>query len=124
MTGRQHISASVWADERADALTALARTSLTHVDAEAHDPLVDLEAISLTLVEPIAGQEEHLVTQAIFHIATSLAGLTKSVRNAVWDALVGEEEFPACSRDLERISLSRNARAGSSPSEMKKLRLG
>jgi carbonic anhydrase len=52
------ISAPILAQERAEALSAVARISLIPVDGEARDPLLALERISLTRLEPIPDHEE------------------------------------------------------------------
>jgi carbonic anhydrase len=117
------VSAPVWAQERAEALTALARISLTHVEPEAPDPLVVLERFSLTHVGPIPGQEEHLVNAAIVRAAKCVARLTTSVKDWARTALVHDEAFAAANRDLEWTSLSRNARTGVPPGELDKLSL-
>ena len=115
------ISAPVWAQERAEALTAVGRIRLTHVEPEPVDPLAVLEHFSLTHVAPIAGQEEHLVNQAIVRAAKYLARLTRSAKEWARTALVRDEAFSASHRGLERTSLSRNGRAGPRPGDLEKL---
>jgi carbonic anhydrase len=117
------ISAPVWAQERAEALTALARTRLKHVEPEPVDPLALLERFSLAHVAPIAGQEEHLVNQAIVRAARYLTRLTRPAKEWVRPALVRDEAFPASRRDLEWTSKSRNGRAGAPPGELAELSL-
>jgi hypothetical protein len=115
------VSAPVLAEDRAEALTALARVSLTQASPEV-DPISYLERISLTHVGPIAGQEDHPIRAAIFRAATSIALLTKNAARAVRRALVRNEEFPAADHDMAWTSMSRVERSGS-PDEIDKLSL-
>ena len=106
------VSAPVWAQERAEALTALARINLTHIEPEAPDPLVMLERFSLTHVGPIPVQEEHLVNEFIVvRVAKSVTRMTRSVRDWVRTALVHGEAFPASRR---------NGQTGVPPGELDK----
>jgi hypothetical protein len=109
--------------ERAEALTALARISLTHVEPGAADPLVVLERISLTHVAPIPGQEDHLVTAALIRAVKSLVRRARSVKEWARTALIHGEAFLAARHDLERTSLSRDARTGAPPGELERLSL-
>ena len=117
------VSGPVWAQERAEVLTALVRISLNHVEPEASDPLVVLERFSLTRVAPISGQEEHPVTASFLRAAKSVARLLRSAGNWAWTALVRGESSQDSSRDLESTSLSRDGRTVAPPDELDKLSL-
>jgi MFS superfamily sulfate permease-like transporter len=71
LRGRSHaetalrVSAPILAQERADAMTELARLSLVTPSSESLDPVVYLERISLTHVAPIAGQDDHVVHEIL-----------------------------------------------------------
>ena len=116
------ISAPVLAQERAEALTALARISLTYVSPEAPDPIASLERLSLNHVGPIAGPENHPVRQGLVRGVTYLARKTAAASKLVRGVLVRDEEISGSDPELSRTSLSRFERVGA-PTEMEKLSL-
>ena len=78
------VSAPIRARERAEALTALAKVSLTHVEPEV-DPITYLECehsriqsrdwICLAEVAPTAEPDDHPVNSAFWYLAAKLRGL-------------------------------------------------
>ena len=115
------ISAPVLAQERSDALTELARVSLTHVSPWV-DPYTYLERISLSHFGPIAGQDEHPITDAVIRGGTHLVRKAASMRTFVRNVFTRDEEYPATNHDTAWTSLSRSERVGA-PTEMEKLSL-
>ena len=115
------ISAPVLAQERSDALTELARVSLTHVSPEV-DPYTYLERISLSHFGPIAGQDDHPITDAVIRGGTNLVRQAALLRTFVRNVFTRDEEYPATIHDTAWTSLSRIERVGA-PSEMEKLSL-
>jgi hypothetical protein len=101
------ISPPVLARERAEALTELARISLSQVSLEAPDPVAHLERLSLTRVGPIAGQDDHVINEAVArawrHLARTTRGTLTFVRTWGFD---DDIEVDTSAGGLEWLSLS------------------
>ena len=67
------ISEPVLAQDRADAMTELARISLIKDGQEVPDSVAFLERISLTHVGPIPGNTDHVITRAVIRACRYLA---------------------------------------------------
>jgi carbonic anhydrase len=115
------VSAPVLAEERARALTELARISLT-VTVPQVDPVTYLEQISLTRVGPIAGHEDHPIRLAVIRARRYAIGKFRAAGRYLQTMLVRNEEYPAADHDLAWNSLSLVESAGP-PSEIDKLSL-
>jgi MFS superfamily sulfate permease-like transporter len=116
------VSAPIRAQERALALTALAKVSLTYVSPEV-DPITYLERISLTHVGPVADNEDHPITEAVVRGGQYVVSRLRAVGSFLRTALVHDEKFRATARDLTWTSLSRSERASKAPSDLEKLSL-
>ncbi len=117
------VSAPILAHERAEALTALARLSVTDKSSEALDPAAYLERISLAHPVPIAAQDDHPINQGMVLGAKYLARKIRDLGSMMRPVLVRVEEFPATDRDLTGSSPSQTAVDISSPSAIDKLSL-
>ncbi len=101
------VSAPVLAEERTEALAELARLSLTNVNREVPNPVAFLEHISLTHVGPIPGQDDHMITAAVFHAANPLGRRFKATLVYIRTMGIGDGvEVVADSHDLECLSLT------------------
>ena len=118
------ISAPIWAQERSQALTALARISLTFVDARAvgfarrartHQPHARRADSGPGRTPREPGDPPRR--------KGSRPSRPKSIKEWVRTALTHDETFPASNRDLEWTSLSRTARTGAPPADLEKLSL-
>jgi carbonic anhydrase len=110
------VSQPVLAQERAKALTELARISLTSVSPEVPDPIAYLERISLTHVEPTADENGHAITAALVRTWRFLARMARAVLTFVRDLRIGDEmevDTSGSARDLAWFSLSRVERDNS-----------
>jgi carbonic anhydrase len=102
------ISEPVLAQDRARAMTELARISLLRDESQAPDAVAFLERISLTHVGPIPGQADHVVTLAVIrswrYLACKAGSVLAYVRTmGVADGVV--EEVPT--HDLAWFSLNK-----------------
>ena len=101
------VSAPILARERTEALAELARLSLTDVDREVPNPVVFLEHISLTHIGPIPGQDDHMITAALFRAANPLSHTFKATIVFIRTLGIGDGvEVLASSRDMECLSLT------------------
>jgi carbonic anhydrase len=103
------IGGPVLAQERAAALKALARISLTDTDAQPVDPLIMLERFSLTQLGPIAGQDDHPVNSAVAGAWRFLKRKAVAAFRAVRSVFVVNkgDTFTFADRDLAWTSLER-----------------
>jgi MFS superfamily sulfate permease-like transporter len=118
------ISAPELAHERAAALEALAKISLTYTAPDQPDPLVLLERISLTHVGPISGQEDHPVHVGVARTWRFMGRMTGAMARAVRSVFVFDqpETFAFADHDLAWTSLSRREME-TAPSDVDKLSL-
>jgi hypothetical protein len=103
------ISAPILAPERARALSELTRMSLTQISAEGLDPAAYLARISLTRVEPITGEDNHVIADALTSAYRSVARRAGSAVAFVRTLGIGDrvEVETSSGRDLEWFSLYR-----------------
>lgn len=100
------ISLPVLAQERAEALDALSRSSLTRVDTQTPDPVLYLERLSLTRVA--AHREQHpIIILAIVRAARYLDRKRKAMSASLRGLFVSEEGPTSLDHDLAWASLSR-----------------
>jgi hypothetical protein len=118
------ISAPVLAQERAQALDALARISVSYVSPEQPDPVAFLDRISLTHIGVNASQEEHVINEAVIRAWRYLARTTKAMSSSVRSLFVFEdaESFAFSDHDLSLSGLS-GIELGDVPSEIEKFSL-
>ncbi|MGP0064708.1 MAG: SulP family inorganic anion transporter, partial [Isosphaeraceae bacterium] len=115
------VSPPVLAQERAAALDALSRLSLSYVSPDQPDPATLLERISLTHVGLNAAQEDHPFVNAGRYLARKGRAMASFFRAMfVFD---DAETFTTADRDMRWMSLSRTDDDDLVPTDVEKLSL-
>ncbi len=116
------VSTPIRAQDRIEALNALAKINLPHAALEV-EPITNLERSSLTQFGPIPSQDNHPFRDAVIGAGKYAARRIRAVINSFRTALVHDEDFKAAERDLAWTSLSRPEPDTTPPSAIEKLSL-